>query len=144
VLTPHPLEAARLTGSTVADIQRDRIGAALELARTHRASVLLKGAGTVVASMDGDWSIIDAGGPALASAGSGDVLAGLIGGLLAQGLAPFDAARLGAWAHGAGADRWSAANAHAAGLSASELPILAREALGTLARAPAQAPAGAA
>lgn len=134
VLTPHPLEAARLAQTTIVEIQRDRIGAALALARAHAAIVLLKGAGTVVATPDGNWSIIDAGGPALATAGSGDVLAGLIGGLLAQGLAPYDAARLGAWVHGSGADRWSDTNGHPAGLSAGELPELARAALGLLAR----------
>jgi hydroxyethylthiazole kinase-like uncharacterized protein yjeF len=133
VLTPHPLEAARLAGCKVAAIQADRIGQACSLAAARGAIVVLKGAGTVVASPDGRWSIIDSGGPALATAGTGDVLAGLIGGLIAQGLEPHDAALLGCWAHGNAADRWTAARGRGAGLSAAELPALIRDALSALA-----------
>ncbi|TXL67247.1 NAD(P)H-hydrate dehydratase [Zeimonas arvi] len=132
VLTPHPLEAARLSGSEVGEIQADRIGAACTIAETRRAVVVLKGAGTVVAHPDGYWAIVDSGGPALATAGTGDVLAGLIGGLRAQGLSAWEAALLGCWAHGHAADRWAAHCGHAAGLSAAELPELARGALASL------------
>jgi hydroxyethylthiazole kinase-like uncharacterized protein yjeF len=134
VLTPHPLEAARLAGRDVAAIQADRVGAALALARSRNAIVVLKGAGTVVAAPDGRWAIIDAGGPALATAGTGDVLAGLIGGLIAQGVATYEAALLGCWAHGDAADRWSAAQGRGAGLSAAELPVLARASLAAITR----------
>jgi len=132
VLTPHPLEAARLADMDVAAIQADRVGAALALAGSRAAIVVLKGAGTVVAAPDGRWAIIDAGGPALATAGTGDVLAGLIGGLIAQGVPTYEAALLGCWAHGDAADRWTAAHGRSAGLSAAELPVLARAALAAL------------
>lgn len=132
VLTPHPLEAARLSGSEVGEIQADRIGAACTIAETRRAVVVLKGAGTVVAHPDGRWAIVDSGGPALATAGTGDVLAGLIGGLRAQGLPAWEAALLGCWAHGHAADRWTAQSGRSAGLSAAELPDLARGALASL------------
>ncbi|RPH60913.1 MAG: NAD(P)H-hydrate dehydratase, partial [Burkholderiales bacterium] len=79
VMTPHPLEAARLLGCDAAQVQADRRGAALALAQRYRMVVLLKGAGTVVAAPGGAWTIVAAGGPALASAGTGDVLAGMIG-----------------------------------------------------------------
>ena len=141
VLTPHPLEAARLTGSGVADIQADRIGAACTIAEARRAVVVLKGAGSVVAHPDGRWAILDSGGPALATAGTGDVLAGLIGGLRAQGLPAWEAALLGCWAHGHAADRWTAASGRAAGLSAARLPELAAAALAGLQEGPG-APSG--
>jgi hydroxyethylthiazole kinase-like uncharacterized protein yjeF len=134
VLTPHPLEAARLAGSDVGAIQADRVAAACTIAAARHAIVVLKGAGSVIAAPNGGWAIIDSGGPALASAGSGDVLAGLIGGLLAQGLPAWDAAALGCWTHGAAGDLWSRSRAHAAGLSAAELPRLARRVLASLAR----------
>jgi NAD(P)H-hydrate epimerase len=92
VLTPHPKEAAHLLGATVAEVQADRPTAARTLSARHEAHVILKGAGTVVASGD-DLAVIGNGGPELASAGTGDVLAGIVGGLLAQGLAPAVAAR---------------------------------------------------
>lgn len=134
VLTPHPLEAARLVGCEVSEIQADRIGAACTIAEARRATVVLKGAGTVVADPGGDWAIVDAGGPALATAGTGDVLAGLIGGLIAQGMSARDAALLACWAHGEAADRWTLDLGRGAGLSAAELPALIRAALAGLAR----------
>jgi len=107
VLTPHPGEAARLLGETAAEVERDRVGAARELARRSGSVVVLKGARTLVC--DGiagdDFVTINAtGNPGLATAGSGDVLTGVIAGLCAQGLAPGDAARLGVWVHGLAAD----------------------------------------
>jgi hydroxyethylthiazole kinase-like uncharacterized protein yjeF len=80
VLTPHPLEAARLLGSTASVVQADRIGAARELAQRHRAVVVLKGSGSVVAAPDRTPFINATGHGGLASAGTGDVLAGWIGG----------------------------------------------------------------
>jgi hydroxyethylthiazole kinase-like uncharacterized protein yjeF len=133
VLTPHPLEAARLLGTDVAAIQADRIASAREIARRWDALTVLKGAGTVIAAADGRWAILESGGPALASAGSGDVLAGVIGGLMAQSLGAWDAAVLGCWAHAAAADTWSSASRWPAGLSAAALPDLVRSALSSLA-----------
>jgi hydroxyethylthiazole kinase-like uncharacterized protein yjeF len=124
VLTPHPLEAARLLGMQTAEVQADRIGSACRLAAATGACVVLKGAGTVVARPDGDWAINGSGGPILSVAGTGDVLAGTIAGLLAAGLPACEAAACGAWLHGAAGDAlaesadWSAG----IGLPASLLP----------------------
>lgn len=104
VLTPHPGEMARLLGSTVASVQADRLGVALEAARSWRAVVVLKGAGTVVAAPDGRLWLNATGGPALATGGTGDVLAGAIGGLAAQGLGSLEAALLGVCLHGLAGD----------------------------------------
>ncbi|MFM2152513.1 MAG: hypothetical protein RL199_948, partial [Pseudomonadota bacterium] len=93
-------ELARLIGSSTTFVQSDRFAAATEASRRYHAIVVLKGAGTVVAQPSGDLFVVDTGTPAMATAGSGDVLAGFIGALLAQGLAPFDAAVAGAWLHG--------------------------------------------
>ena len=100
VLTPHPGEMARLTGLTVREIQDDRLGAAVAAAGEWSAVVVLKGACTVIADAGGNSRIIPFANSALATAGTGDVLAGLIAGLLAQGLGSFDAATLGAYLHG--------------------------------------------
>jgi len=129
LLTPHPLEAARLLGCDTTQIQQSRIESARELARRFGAFVVLKGAGSVCATPDGRWSIIGAGGPALATAGTGDVLAGVIGALLAQRLTPWSALRLACWAHGAAGDRWTRRHPGAIGLAASELPELIRQVL---------------
>jgi hydroxyethylthiazole kinase-like uncharacterized protein yjeF len=120
VLTPHPLEAARLAGVTVQAIQHDRVAAALELARRSAAVVVLKGAGSVVAVGDRAW-INPTGGPALATAGTGDVLAGMIGALLAQGFEVAQAALGGVWLHGRAAQRHGAD----IGLVAGEVATLA-------------------
>lgn len=135
VMTPHPLEAARLLGCSVQAVQADRIRSAQAIARCHHCTVVLKGAGTVVADPAGTWSINASGGPLLAVAGTGDVLAGVIGGLLAQGLAAPQAARLGVWLHGAAADAMSAQPAWAAGigLPASRLADAIRDCLNRLA-----------
>jgi NAD(P)H-hydrate epimerase len=98
VLTPHPGELGRLLGRTTAEIQGDRLGYSARLAGAERA-VILKGAGTVV-SVAGRQLINTSGSVALATAGTGDVLAGIVGALLAQGLSPFDGAALGAYLHG--------------------------------------------
>ena len=99
VLTPHPGEMARLLGTDVASVQQDRVGTTLAAARRFGAVVVLKGARTVVAAPDGRVSVNPAAMPALATGGSGDVLAGVIGGLLAQGVAPYEAACAGTVLH---------------------------------------------
>jgi NAD(P)H-hydrate epimerase len=98
VLTPHPGELGRLLGISAAEVNADRVSSSARLAGAHRV-VVLKGAGTVV-SVDGRQVINVSGTPALATAGTGDVLAGVIGALLAQRLGPFSAAVLGAYLHG--------------------------------------------
>ena len=101
VLTPHGGEYARLAGRPIGD---DRVAAARGLARDLDAIVLLKGPGTVIAAPDGYAIVNRTGGPPLATAGTGDVLTGIIAGLLAQGVGPFDAAATGAYIHGRAAD----------------------------------------
>jgi hydroxyethylthiazole kinase-like uncharacterized protein yjeF len=135
VLTPHPLEAARLLGIPVGQVQRDRRAAALAIAVATGACVVLKGAGSVVAAPDGRWFVNGSGGPLLSVAGTGDVLAGTIGGLLAAALAPLDAALLGTWLHGAAADGLAATPEWAGGigLPASRLPEAIRAAVNRLA-----------
>jgi NAD(P)H-hydrate epimerase len=100
VLTPHPGEMARLCGSSTAEVQADRIGVARDKAAAWNAVVVLKGAYTVVAAPDGREVVLPFANPALATAGSGDVLAGAIVGALAQGLTPFEAAVVGGYLHG--------------------------------------------
>ncbi len=108
VLTPHPLEAARLAGSTASAVQADRLAAARQLARRFACVVVLKGSGTVIAA-PGRTCMINAGGNALlATAGTGDVLAGMIGAGLARGLNDFEAACCAVFAHGRRADSWAA------------------------------------
>lgn len=104
VLTPHPGEMARLCQDAIAEIQADRLGAALEKARETGAVVALKGAATVIADPEGVCGINPTGNPGMAKGGSGDVLAGIIASLLAQGIAPFDAAVTGAYVHGLAGD----------------------------------------
>jgi ADP-dependent NAD(P)H-hydrate dehydratase / NAD(P)H-hydrate epimerase len=127
VLTPHPLEAARLLKSDVATVQADRIGAARALARGFGHWVVLKGAGSVVAHDDDFW-INPTGSAALATAGSGDVLAGFIGALLAQGYDSQTAVLGAVWLHGRAADDF----AQDVGLVASDLAPLAARALARL------------
>jgi NAD(P)H-hydrate epimerase len=104
VLTPHPGEMARLVGGTIDDVQEDRVGIARRKAQEWGAVVVLKGARTVVADPDGPAAIIPTGNPGMATGGTGDVLAGLLGALLAGGLRPREAARAAAWIHGRAGD----------------------------------------
>ena len=104
ILTPHPGEMARLVGLTTPEVQARRLDLARDTAARLGVTLVLKGAQTVVAAPDGRASLNSTGNPALASGGTGDVLTGLIGGFLAQGLAPWDAARLGVYLHGLAAD----------------------------------------
>ncbi len=121
VLTPHPGEFARLTGSPVGPADDERQRRCLAAAHDFGQVVVLKGARTVVCAPDGRCAISPFANPALATAGSGDVLAGLTGGLLAQGVGPFEAACLGVYLHGA-AGETIAARLGNAGLLASDLP----------------------
>jgi NAD(P)H-hydrate epimerase len=100
VLTPHPGEMAIMTGLSTDEIQGDRIGIAERFAKEWNHIVVLKGAFTIVASPDGRSATLPIATPALARAGTGDVLAGLITGLRAQGMAAFEAACSAAWLHG--------------------------------------------
>jgi len=100
LLTPHPGEAARLLGASVAKIQANRIEAARKLSMTYRAEIALKGAGTVIAHPDGRYAINTSGGPWLAQAGSGDRLSGMVAALLGQGMGAADALEAAVWLHG--------------------------------------------
>jgi len=120
ILTPHPGEMARLTGLTVAEIESNRFEVAQNFAAEYGVILLLKGVRTVIAAPDGRVNINSTGNDGLASGGSGDVLTGLIGGLLAQGLDGFAAATLGAWLHGRAAEL-VAADQGTAGMVASDL-----------------------
>ncbi|MBK7127470.1 MAG: NAD(P)H-hydrate dehydratase [Dehalococcoidia bacterium] len=120
VLTPHPGELARLMQTTVADVQSRRLAIAGEAAAKYGCTVVLKGAHSVIATADGRTSLSPFANPLLATAGSGDVLAGVIGGYLAQGAAPFEAACLGVYLHGATGEALSE-DYGAAGLLASEI-----------------------
>ena len=104
ILTPHPGEAARLLGWSVQDIQRDRLIAAQTLQQKYGGVTVLKGVDTIVCTAD-EWSVNDAGNPGMSSAGMGDVLSGIIGGLLAQHVSLFDAARWGVLIHASAGDR---------------------------------------
>ena len=108
VLTPHPLEAARLLGCSAAQIQADRLAAAKALTEKTGCVVVLKGSGTVIADTAGQMAINPTGNGRLATAGTGDVLAGMVGASLAGGLNAFDAACHSVYRHGALADQWPA------------------------------------
>ncbi len=108
VLTPHPLEAARFGGMTAAEIQADRLGASQTLADRFGCVVVLKGSGTVVAAPNQAPHISSSGNALLATAGTGDVLAGMVGAGLAQGLNAWDAACSAVFRHGQIADEWLA------------------------------------
>ncbi len=130
ILTPHPGEAATLLGVDAGEINRDRPARARELAARLGSVVALKGAATVTAAPDGRIAVNPTGGPALAAGGTGDVLLGMVTGLLAQGLDPFEAAALAVFIHGAAADRLSERAGpvgHLAGEIAAEVPAATAE-----------------
>jgi hydroxyethylthiazole kinase-like uncharacterized protein yjeF len=104
VLTPHPGEMATLFSQEVEEVQRDRCGVALAAARFTHSTVVLKGAGTVVAQDGKPLSVNMTGNPGMATGGAGDVLAGMITSLLGQKLQPFDAARVAVYLHGKAGD----------------------------------------
>ena len=120
ILTPHPGEMARLTRLSTEAVQSDRQRIATECAKTYRAVVALKGHQTIVANYDGAVYLNDTGNPGMASGGCGDVLTGMIAGLLGQRLSLFDAARLGVYLHGAAGDL-AAAERGPIGLIASDV-----------------------
>jgi hydroxyethylthiazole kinase-like uncharacterized protein yjeF len=134
ILTPHPLEAARLLGVTAAVVQADRLAAARELAARFGAVVVLKGSGSVIAGVDGMALINPTGNPGLATGGSGDVLAGVCASLLAQGWPAWEAALGAVWMHGAAADQLVAAGSGPVGLTAGELPVAIRAVFNQLLR----------
>ncbi len=132
ILTPHPLEASRLLRVETAHIQADRIGAARQLAQRYNAVVVLKGSGSLIARADGEVIINGTGNPALATAGSGDVLSGLCGALLAQHWPAWEAALAAVWLHGKAADNLVAAGLGPVGVTAGELLPWIRTALNQL------------
>ena len=104
IVTPHPGEASRALNQSVALLQENRFEAVDAVQRHFGGVALLKGAGTVVSDGDAHY-LCDRGSPAMATGGMGDVLAGVIGALWAQGLSPLDATRIGAYAHGVAGER---------------------------------------
>ncbi len=136
--TPHPGEAARVLGLDTDAVQRDRVAAAHALVRKLAASIVLKGQGSVLAYPDGTWDINASGGPALATAGSGDILSGTLGALLAQGVEAKTALRVAVCVHGAAADALVAQGCGPLGLTASELPDAARALLNAATRTAAR------
>ncbi len=136
VLTPHPGEAAALLGCTPAEVNADRVASARSLAERTGAVVVLKGAATLVATPSGRIVVNPTGGPALGSGGTGDVLLGVVVGLLAQGCEPVDAAALAAYVHGAAGDLWTSRHGEA-GLLASDLADWLPETLRALRTTPA-------
>ena len=132
VLTPHPLEAARLLGTDAPGVQRDRLAAARALAARFAAVIVLKGTGTVIAAPDGRVAINPTGNAALATGGTGDVLGGIIGALLAQHLPRYEAALTGVYLHGLAADTLTAQGHGPAGLTAGELAPMVRTLLNRL------------
>ena len=110
LLTPHPGEMSRLTGMSAGEIQNDRVGAAVRFIEAVNGSaanitLVLKGAGTIICDPQRSWAVNSTGNPGMAAGGMGDILAGLLGGLLAQGYTVSSAARLGVYLHGLAADR---------------------------------------
>ena len=132
VLTPHGGEAARLLGTTAAAVEADRYAAVRTLAARARAVVVLKGASTLIADPSGRIVVNSTGNPALATAGSGDTLGGMIGAFLCS-LEPFDAACAAVFLHGMAADTWSARHGDR-GLLASEIADGVPEAIAALTR----------
>ncbi len=124
VLTPHPGEMARLARCSTAEVQSNRLESALAVARDTGSTVVLKGACTVVASPDGRARLSDQANPMLATAGTGDVLAGLVAGLIARGMEPFDAAAAAVYIHGDCGRRVAESHGTAAGLAQDLLRVL--------------------
>ena len=135
LLTPHPGEMARLAGLSSQEVQADRINTAIAFATRHQAHLALKGWGTVVATPEGEAWINPTGNPALATAGTGDVLSGVVGGLLSQGLAPEAALVAGVYLHGLAGDL-AAEGMGEAGVTATDLlPQIPRARMRVLAKA---------
>lgn len=126
IVTPHPAEAARLLDTDTSAIQNDRLHAARRLSEKLNCQVLLKGAGSICARPDGTCFFNTSGNPGLSSAGTGDVLSGIIGALIVQGQTPEDALLLAVYLHGAAADELLKQNNGPVGMTASEVIIAAR------------------
>ncbi len=121
VLTPHEMEFSRMTGLPLSEIHANRHELALTYAKDWRQTLILKGPHSLVVSPEGECRVLPFAGSVLAHGGSGDVLAGLIVGLLAQGLAPFDAATLGVWLHARAAELALAEVGHPAATLPSDI-----------------------
>ncbi len=126
VVTPHPAEAARLLGCATAEVQRDRVKAARDLSKALNAHVVLKGSGSVLVARDGHWFINTSGNPGMSSGGMGDVLAGILGALLAQGFTGEASLIAGVHLHGVAADVLAASGTGPVGLTAGETIDAAR------------------
>ena len=126
VLTPHPTEAARLLNCDTQEIQADRLSALKAIVQAYQSWVVLKGHETLIGAPDGTIITNPSGNPGLASGGTGDVLAGMIGALLAQGIQPQQAIAGATWLHGAAADYLVSQGIGPIGLTASEVLIAAR------------------
>lgn len=126
IITPHPAEAARLLATGTAEVQQDRLAATKRLRERYNADVVLKGNGSILVARDGHWFVNTSGNPGMASAGMGDVLSGMLGALLAQGLSGEAAMVLGTHLHGAAADDCVARSMGPNGLTAGEVPDAAR------------------
>ncbi|HHO47366.1 MAG TPA: NAD(P)H-hydrate dehydratase, partial [Desulfobacteraceae bacterium] len=134
LLTPHPGEMARLTGKKAGEIQQNRVAATIGFSAAvngaaGRITLILKGAGTLICDPDRSWAVNTSGNPGMAAGGMGDVLSGLLGGLLAQGYPPAIAARLGVYLHGLAADRLAEKAPY--GYTASEVAGILPEMIGT-------------
>lgn len=130
VLTPHPGEMSRLTGISVDTIQSDRENVAEEFSKKWKKIVVLKGANTVIASPAGEVKISPFANPVLASAGTGDILAGTIAGFIAQGLDLFNAASTGVYIHGLAGEKLRKRLGETGGLASDllpELPLVIKE-----------------
>ncbi len=134
VITPHVGEAARLLSCSAEYIHQNRMGCALDLAEKLNVICVLKGAGTICAHRDGRCFVNSTGSPALAAGGTGDVLSGVIGSLMAQGLSAIEAAKLGVYVHGAAADALVEKGVGPVGVSASEVALVVRNVINTLNR----------
>lgn len=124
ILTPHPGEMSRLTGNSIDEIQKNREDTAKNFAKIWNQVVVLKGANTTIASPGGEVAISPFINPALATAGTGDVLSGIIAGFLAQGLNTFDAACLGVYIHGMAGEMLKEKYGNAGNLASDLLPLL--------------------
>lgn len=124
ILTPHPGEMSRLTGLSVKKIQADRINVAQYFAKKWNKNVVLKGAKTVIASPIGKILVSPFANPVLATAGTGDILSGVISGMLAQGLQPFDASCVGVYIHGMAGEIVSKKLGKAGAIASDLLPVL--------------------
>ena len=125
-MTPHPGEMSRLLDCSLEEVESDRVATAQKAAQEWKQVVVLKGAHTVIAAPDDRLAISPFANPGLASAGTGDVLAGSIVGFLAQGLSPYEAAVAGVYVHGAAGEMATTAMGNAGTVAGDLLPLLPR------------------